>query len=229
MKIHIIQHVPFEKPGALADWALAQGHWIQILDPAKDKIPSSAETDFLIVLGGPMSVHDEKEFPWLKAEKEALQKFIADAQKPLLGICLGAQLIATVLGAKVYMNTQKEIGWFDIDVKPRGVFKGASAAKAKVFHWHGEAFELPAGAELLASSQVTPVQAFQYGDKVVALQFHPEMNAEALKDLLRECARWINPQEPFEQSEVQILEKAPEAIPESTLFLGKILSNLLCK
>jgi GMP synthase-like glutamine amidotransferase len=131
-----------------------------------------------------------------------------------------------VLGAKVYQNTQKEIGWFDIEVKPHGVFSGYSAKKASVFHWHGETFELPVGAELLASSQVTPVQAFQYGDKVVALQFHPEMNASALKELLHECAPWINPEEPFEQSEPQILEKAPEILPQSYKFLEQILSRL---
>jgi GMP synthase-like glutamine amidotransferase len=229
MNIHIIQHVPFEKPGALSDWAESRGHRIQIVDPTQCRFPSSDETDFLIVLGGPMSVHDEAEFPWLRLEKETLRKFIADKQKPLLGICLGAQLIATVLGAKVYRNTQKEIGWFDVNIKPCGIFKNSSVAAATVFHWHGEAFELPFGAELLASSQVTPVQAFQYGDKVVALQFHPEMNFSALQDLLHECAEWIQPREPFEQSESLILKKAQTALPQSVRFLEQILDGLVGK
>lgn len=174
-----------------------------------------------------MSVHDEKEFPWLIDEKKALKSFIGENKKPLLGICLGAQLIANVLDGKVYHNTEKEIGWFNVDFKAIGFFKKLDMKKAQVFHWHGEAFELPPGAELLASSPVTPVQAFQYKDKVLALQFHPEMNSNALRALLKECACWINPENAYEQSEAEILKQSSDALPQSFRLLEQILSQLV--
>ena len=114
MRIHIFQHVPFEGPGCITDWANTHHHnltftrWYEQSDQ-----PDMAEVDFLIIMGGPMSVHDETVHPWLKVEKQCILQAI-QAGKRVLGICLGAQLIATALGAKVYPNTQKEIGWFPV-------------------------------------------------------------------------------------------------------------------
>ena len=114
MKIHILQHVPFEGPGSIEDWAITQGHTLTTTRfYAQEQFPPLERFDLLVILGGPMSVHDEHIYTWLKGEKWFIKQAI-DAGKPMLGICLGAQLIAEALGEKVYQGEQKEIGWFPI-------------------------------------------------------------------------------------------------------------------
>lgn len=152
--------------------------------------PEIESIDWLIVMGGPMSVNDKIKYPWLAAEKRFVVKAI-ESGKPMLGICMGAQMIANVLGGRVYPNPHKEIGWFEVE-------KTESAAAAKTcpafsdktlaFHWHGETFELPPGAVHLARSEACENQAFAYGDRVLGLQYHLEMTRASAEALVVNCA-----------------------------------------
>src|SRR5579871_6354431 len=146
IRFHCIQHVPFETPGNIQIWAKEKGHSLSYTHIYNnEELPAINDFDVLIIMGGPMSIHDEKEFSWLKKEKEFIKSAIQENKK-ILGICLGSQLIADALGAKVYNNKEKEIGFM-----PVKFFKDNS--EEIVFHWHGETFDLPEGATLRASTE----------------------------------------------------------------------------
>ena len=190
MRVHVFQHVPFEGLGAIEPWLAARNAkvtWTRFFDDPR--IPAPDAYDWLIAMGGPMSVNDEAALPWLRDEKRAIVAAI-DAGKTVLGVCLGAQLIASALGAAVTPNPEREIGWFEIervagaDAHPIG---RALPLRAEVFHWHGETFALPAGAVHLARSEACDAQAFAVGDQVVGLQFHLETTPESAAALLRHC------------------------------------------
>jgi GMP synthase-like glutamine amidotransferase len=177
MNIHYLQHVPFEGLGNIEQWAIANGHHLSVTRLyAGDHLPALEHFDMLILLGGPMSVHDELDHVWLKAEKWFLRQVI-DAGKPVLGICLGAQLIAEVLGGTVTAGAAKEIGWFPITLKDEFAdsdFGQRLPRQSEVFHWHGETFSIPVGAMPIASSEACENQGFIFNDSVVALQCHLE-------------------------------------------------------
>lgn len=189
MNLHYLQHVPFEGPGSIATWA--GNHKCRLTATklyANEQLPHPDQFEALIVMGGPMSIHDHKLYPWLVREKEFIKAAIA-AGKPVLGICLGAQLIADVLGAKVYKNTEKEIGWFPINPAPN-LGKELSRifpAAMTVFHWHGETFDIPHGASHLAQSVACRNQGFSYREKVIGLQFHLESTPESVRALIDNC------------------------------------------
>ncbi len=191
MNIHILQHVPFEGPGSIEDWALANGHTTTVTRfYAQEQFPPLERFDLLVVMGGPMSVHDEHLYSWLKGEKWFVKQVI-EAGKPVLGICLGAQLIAEVLGGEVIPGGQKEIGWFPIGQDkaftqhPLGQLL---PQQMTVFHWHGETFTLPPETQRIASSTVYSNQGFIYRDRVIALQFHLETTANSVRELVEYCA-----------------------------------------
>lgn len=185
MKLHYLQHVPFEGLGMIGDWAEAHGARISSSQLYNhDPLPDLGSFDWLVVMGGPMGIHDHAEHPWLVAEKHFIRAAI-DAGKTVLGICLGAQLIADVLGAKVYPGPQKEIGWFPIrrtDGAPEII-----PEELTVFHWHGDTFDIPEGATRLASSAACNNQGFIYGDRVIALQFHMETTPASMEALIVNC------------------------------------------
>ena len=137
-------------------------------------------------MGGPMSVNDEQKFPWLAEEKKFIRKAI-DAGKVVIGICLGSQLVSAALGAKVYQNPEKEIGWFDIELtcfaKTDKLFFDLKD-RFKVFHWHGDTFDLPQNAIHLAYSRGCKNQAYLYKDRVLALQFHLEPTQSSLMQMI---------------------------------------------
>ena len=174
LRAQVLQHVPFEGPAALEPRLRRAGFQIEttrFFD--RPVLPDPAAVDFLVALGGPMSVNDESALPWLAAEKDFIRRYLATGQ-PFLGVCLGAQLLASALGARVFPNRVKEIGWLPV----AGIAHGNPAAfrfpeTANVFHWHGETFDLPPGAEPLARSGACANQAFQIG-AAVGLQFHLE-------------------------------------------------------
>ncbi len=148
MRVHVLQHVPFEGPGSIAAWLTARQEVVTTtrLFEAGAVLPPLSAFDVLIVLGGPMSANDEAALPWLRPEKRLLRKAIRSG-KAVLGVCLWAQLMAAALGARVYPAQHKEIGWFPIQgCAPQG--SGfAFPATAEVFHWHGETFDLPDGGQ----------------------------------------------------------------------------------
>lgn len=187
MHIHFLQHVPFEGLASIRGWIERGGHTVGCTRLyAGDGLPRPESVDLLIVMGGPMGVHDVADYPWLAAEKAFLRAVI-DAGRRVLGICLGAQLIADVLGAHVYPNGQKEIGWFPVTRA-----KGAEAtplgrllpAEFIAFHWHGDTFDLPPGAVQLAASAVCRNQAFAVGGRILGLQFHLETTPESARELI---------------------------------------------
>ena len=178
MKIHWLQHVPFEGLGCMAPWLTGNGHNVSCTRFwAGDRLPDIGSVDGLIVMGGPMGVYDEDGYPWLAEEKAFIKNIIAQ-DKPVLGICLGAQLIAEVLGSKVWKNSQREIGFFPVTGDGK-IFP----AEFMAFHWHGDTFGIPEGAVHLASSAACENQAFVYKSNVLALQFHLETTEESLLSL----------------------------------------------
>jgi GMP synthase (glutamine-hydrolysing) len=179
MRALVLQHVAVEGPGTLALYLEARGWKLETVALyAGARLPEDARGyQAVIVMGGPMSVYDEAEYPFLRDEQHFLRRAMAQ-DVPLLGICLGSQLLAKALGAQVYRNAQKEIGWYTVDLTPAGaadpLFAGL-ASPVPVFQWHGDAFDLPVGAILLASSSLCAHQAFRYGDRVYGLLFHLEL------------------------------------------------------
>ncbi len=194
MHVHVLQHVPFEGLGSIKAWLLHRGVRVTCTRFFESThLPALADIDFIIALGGPMSVNDEAQLPWLREEKH----FIADAiasNKSVLGICLGAQLIASALGARVYLGAEKEIGWFPVFAEPAVPGTFVFPVIAEAFHWHGEMFDLPTGAVHLASSAACKNQAFQIGARVIGLQFHLETTPESVEALISNCANELLPQ-----------------------------------
>ena len=206
MNIHCIQHVPFEGPGSIAPWADSGGHRLAITRlHAGETLPEVEEVDLLVVLGGPMSVNDDARYPWLSEEKRYLNRVLARGISTL-GICLGAQLLASVLGARVFANAQREIGWFPVEATPAATTSPLFAAfppALPVFHWHGETFDLPSGATHLARSAACEHQAFSYGETVLGLQFHLETTPAAVADLISNCRDELQPG-PYVQREEEL-------------------------
>ncbi len=188
MRAHYLQHVPFEGLGSIESWLESSGYSITSTKLFEStSFPDLDEVDLVIAMGGPMSVNDEVEYPWLVPEKEFIRAAIEQG-KPVLGICLGAQLIASAMGAKVYKNAEKEIGWFPVHgISQDSVSLFSFPVSTQVFHWHGETFDLPSGARLLASSEGCVNQAFQLGACVIGLQFHLETTPESAHGLVENC------------------------------------------
>lgn len=180
MHIHFIQHVAFEYPGSIVNWAAENSHttsYTKIFEEVK--FPALTSFDMLVVLGGPMGVYEEDMLPWLKEEKAFIKQAI-DAGKKVLGICLGAQLIASALGAGVYPHTVKEIGWWPVQKVSNHPVTQHLPAEFTTFHWHGDTFNLPAGAVHLFKSEACQQQGFAFGNNVVGLQFHIEVKEDLL-------------------------------------------------
>jgi GMP synthase (glutamine-hydrolysing) len=191
MKIHYLQHVPFEGIASIEPWAKSKGYSLSATRFYKDEpLPNIEDIDGLVIMGGPMNVYEESKYPWLAQEKKFIEQAI-EHEKTILGICLGAQLIADVLGAKVVPNREKEIGWFPIELTSKAQTSQVFNFLPKqftVFHWHGDTFELPSGATRMAKSEGCENQAFIYGERVVALQFHLESTKESVQKIIQNCA-----------------------------------------
>jgi GMP synthase-like glutamine amidotransferase len=190
VNLHVFQHVPFEGPGVIEPWARGRGQRIQVTRFFEcEPLPPLEGVDWLVILGGPMSVHDEAIFPWLSSEKRFITEAIAGG-RTILGICLGAQLVAAALGARVYPNAHKEVGWFPVRRRleaERSKLGRALPLEIEAFHWHGETFDLPAGAIPLASSEACLNQGFVLGERVLGVQFHLETTPEAIGQLVANC------------------------------------------
>ena len=176
LRIHYLQHVPFEGPGFIESWALARGHRLTATRMyVAHRLPATEELDWLFILGGPMNVYEESRYPWLAREKRFIGEALREG-KVLIGICLGAQLLACVLGAKVTRNPCVEIGWYPVEKASQALqstLSGFLPDSFLAFHWHGDTFEIPRGAVHLARSQACETQAFAFGDRVAAFQEKP--------------------------------------------------------
>jgi len=179
MRIHCIQHVAHEGPATIGAWASERGHELIVHRLfAAETPPGPEQGDALVVMGGPMGVHDETEHAWLAPEKRVIADWLASGKR-MLGVCLGAQLIAHVLGAPVTRNHTQEIGFFPIRLLPRAestLLGQVLPPRLEVFHWHGDTFAIPDGAIAAAGSEACANQAFVYRERVVGLQFHLEVD-----------------------------------------------------
>ena len=187
-KLLVCQHVPHEILGTLNPLLKRAGFRIRYVNFGRhpDAVPSLERYDGLVVLGGPMSVNDDGRLPHLKTEMKLIEEALGKGI-PVLGICLGAQLIAKVLGARVYPNDEKEIGWYDVrltEASRRDPVLGRFRATEKIFQWHGDTFEIPVGAAHLAASEICANQAFRYQSNVYGLQFHLEVDEPMIR-------RWL--------------------------------------
>jgi GMP synthase-like glutamine amidotransferase len=229
MRAHYLQHVPFEGLGSIEPWLKRSGYEIShtpFFESAR--LPDIKEIGLLIVMGGPMSVNDESRFPWLRKEKQFI-RLAMEQRKPILGVCLGAQLIANAMGARVYRNQFKEIGWFPVQGVPlhdSSVF--SFPPSVNVFHWHGETFDLPPGAVRIARSEGCENQGFQLGSSVIALQFHLEMTPDLVRDILTQFRNELRPNK-YVQSEARLLSAAPEDYQAINALMDDVLSFLVQK
>lgn len=174
---HIIRHVNFEDLGSFAAPLEQAGYRIEMSDAATADLSAidPLGPDLLVVLGGPVGVYEQEAYPFLAQELDLLRRRLA-ADRPTLGICLGAQLIAAALGASVYGGPGKEIGWSALTLTEAGRAGPLAALEdVSVLHWHGDTFDLPEGCTLLASTPLCRQQAFARGPHVLGLQFHPEL------------------------------------------------------
>jgi len=226
MRAHYLQHVPFEGLGSIDSWLQEAGYKITCTRLFESMpLPAVEEIDFLIVMGGPMSVNDETGYPWLIDEKKFIKNVIASG-KPTLGICLGAQLIANALGSGVFPNSLKEIGWFPI----RPVVAGKTGVfhfpqETEVFHWHGETFDLPPEAIQIAESKGCKNQAFQIGDSVIGLQFHLETTPNSAQAIVDSCRDELVPGK-YVQTEEAILAAPRERYTRINRLMGSVLEYL---
>jgi len=223
VKVHILQHVPFEDIGSMKSWLSVRNAFVTYTRFYESAIlPNPKDLNLIIAMGGPMSVNDEKTLPWLKTEKQ----FIRDAIHcgvPVVGICLGAQLIASALGAQVYPNSEKEIGWFEIEATPSEKDAFRFPLKTTVFHWHGETFDLPPGAVRLAKSAACANQAFQVGERVIGLQFHLETTPESLDSFIHNCRQELV-ESAYVQTESVMRSVSRTKIANNNLLMNDILS-----
>ena len=225
MRIQFLQHVPFEGPAGIGDWAVRKGHSIGTTHLFEDRgLPDQGSFDWLVVMGGPMGVHDLIDHPWLGREKLLVNETIR-AGKTVVGVCLGAQLIADALGARVYRNGHKEIGWLPIELTEQGRTSGPFTflpSRLEVFHWHGDTFDLPENAVHLARSDGCEHQAFLYDGRVLGLQFHLESTPASVADLVSNCSDEITP-----GSYVQNAERMLSATDEDYERINHALFGIL--
>ncbi len=223
MRIHYLQHVPFEDPANIAIWAQEKGHHVTRSMLCKDEpLPDVNDFDWLVIMGGPMGVYDESLHPWLVPEKQFIIAAIK-ANKIVLGICLGAQLVAEALGGRVTKNKVKEIGWFpvtlDMEAHRFAVFH-KFPKQFMCFHWHGDTFELPKKCERIASTPACWNQAFQFGDRVFGLQFHLEFSVQTIERLICHLGHELQEASPYIQSADEILKQATNtAYTKSLLYI----------
>ncbi|MBN2510761.1 MAG: amidotransferase [Spirochaetales bacterium] len=224
-RVGICTHVPFEGPGMIRDILIEKGF---TLDPVplwdNAPVPDPSSFDLLVVMGGPMGAGDEDRYPWLGHEKRCIRGAV-DSGKKVLGVCLGAQLIASALGSAVYRHHEKEIGWFPVKATPAGIALGLPA-EYETFHWHGDTFDIPEGAELMASSEACKNQGFILGDQVLAFQFHPEVTREAVQAFTQACAGELVPSR-FVQTADQLLKPGPDRYLEHEQVLRRVMERFL--
>lgn len=218
MRMAVLQHVPFEGPAAIAEWALSRGVLVAETHLYRgDALPALNAFDMLTAMGGPMSANDEALLDWLTPEIGLVGDAIA-AGKTVFGVCLGAQIIAKSLGAKIYAAPAKEIGWLPVQRTEAAhtLFEGLSRDFI-AFHWHGETFDLPEGAVRLARTASTENQAFAIGNKVLGLQFHMEATTDSVNALIENASGDIG-DGPYEQK--------PEAILAGGAHFASLRSEL---
>ncbi len=242
LRIHALYHVDFEELSYIKQWADNRGHSITVTRFYKNEpLPAQDSFDWLVVMGGPMSIHDESDFQWLADEKSFIQQSINDG-KTVIGVCLGAQLIADSLGAKVAPSGIKEVGWLPIQLTEQGLAHPLLADLPKneftVFHWHGDGFECPKGAMPIATSHTWANQGFVYqtskhkelGTWVLGWQCHFEVTNKSMVDMVSHGQTYIQEAMIDHPDSVQaadeILALGDTYIADNNAWLSTILDKL---
>ncbi len=228
MRIHYLMHHPDEGLGIISQWIQNKGYNTGVTKFYEKSyiLPQTSEYDVLIIMGGPQSVYEVEKFDWLKIEKEFI-RIALEARKKILGICLGSQFLAEILGGKVYAAPHKEIGWFEIKLSQEalsGLFKGSPEA-IHVFHWHGDTYSLPANAVRLASSEATVNQGFAYEDYVLGLQFHFEVDEKAIKGMNSAFDHELVKSK-YVQTDVEIKSQI-DLVVQNNAMMFKLLDNFI--
>lgn len=207
MNISVLQHAAYEGPGEIASWAADHGHPVRLHHLYDHgSLPDPDSFDVLLVMGGEMNIYQYRDYPWLRAERNLIYSAMQQGKR-VIGICLGAQLIADALGSRVFQNDEHELGWFPVDFTPEGrTLYPNLPPSATVLHWHGDTFELPSGATRLASSPGCPEQGFVIERKCLALQFHLETNSGLVKQFVASQVGW--PSGPYVQTPEALLRVA---------------------
>jgi GMP synthase-like glutamine amidotransferase len=227
MKIHCIQHVKFETMGTIVEWIAEKNHSLSTTHLYDNpKFPAMDDFDLLVIMGGPMNIYEYEKYPWLRDEKGFIKDAIS-AGKAVLGICLGAQLVADVLRAKVLKNKHKEIGWFPVftigqEISENSLLNGIPE-RLIAFHWHGDTFDLPEGAVRLFESEACKNQGFVYENRVIGLQFHLEMSNRTIGNVIENCRDELI-EGTYIQSEEEMLDK-DSFLTESKLLMFRLLDN----
>jgi GMP synthase-like glutamine amidotransferase len=228
MKIHYLQHVPFENPGSILTWAKEKG--FPVTDTklyAKETFPKTKDFDWLIIMGGPMNIYEEEKYPWLITEKLFIQKAIEE-NKVVIGLCLGGQLIADILGGRVVKNPCTEIGWFPVTWTDRALsysWFSHFPKEAVVFEWHGDTFtDLPEEVVLLAENEACKNQAFQYKNRVFGFQFHLENTLEIINNLIENCSDEMVPGKYVQTAEELVSRR--EYMEQDNQWMTRFLSKV---
>lgn len=228
MRIHVVQHAEFEGPGLIAGWADARGHQLSCAFALTEQFPAPDTADLLVILGGPMGASDDAAYPWLTAEKRFIAETIA-AGRPVLGICLGSQILAEVLGGSVRRNHESEIGWFEVSLSPEAADEPVLAAWPRTFtvgQWHGDTFEVPERARIVASSDACDNQLFVFGQRTVGMQFHLEWDEAALATLISTCAEDLSSDGAYVMDAQRMRDEAPVRIAACRALLYSLLDAL---
>lgn len=226
MRVHWLQHADHEDLGCIAPWLAARGAQVTLTRlQAGEVLPDHRDYDSLIVMGGPMNIYEHVAHPWLVAEKRFIREAI-DSDRKLLGICLGSQLIADVLGGPVTRNAEPEVGWFEVALNAPGRAHPLFADwpdRFPAFHWHGDTFAIPPGAQALMTSEACANQGFVWGERVLGLQFHLEVTAA-------DARVWFQHESPAPRRYVQdarfILERLDHFAANNRLML-RLLDRFL--
>jgi len=228
VRIHGVQHVAFEGLGHIAQWIGEQGHSLTMTRLyAGESLPDPVDFDRLVIMGGPMNIYEDDRYPWLAGERAFIRRAIASG-KSAVGICLGAQLLADALGAKVYRGKYTEIGWLPIRITEEGRKNGLLAGLPSVqmvFHWHGDTFDIPPGALHLARSEGCANQAFLYENRILGLQFHLESTPDTVREILAHCGDELV-EGPYIQTQEQIRAAGPARFASINTLLETLLNRL---
>jgi GMP synthase-like glutamine amidotransferase len=219
MRVHCLQHVPFESPGYIANWCDRRGHDLFVTRLYADEplLPPS-DVEALVIMGGPMGVHDDADHPWMKGEKHLIAAALA-AEKRVFGVCLGAQMIAHVSGARVYRNRFQEIGWFPVEATREGVSRLGLPRSFVTFHWHGDTFQMPRDAVNLARTDACEHQMFAMGERVIGIQFHLEVIPSDVASMCAHAGHDL-PEGPYVQSVDKMRNFTEEYEPSHQLMVS---------
>lgn len=230
MRIHCLLHSALGGDIHLPEWAARRGHsWVETLVPETGGLPRPDDADCLVVLGGPMSAWQERRYPWLTAEKRTIESFL-DAGRPVLGICLGAQMLADILGARTYRGALPEVGWHRVRATRESRAHPLASLlpeEIETFLWHGDSFDIPNGALRIARSDAFENQGFLWGS-VMALQFHLEVRPDWVRRLVERDADQLV-ETGFVQSRSRVLGQRDEVYRENNALMDKLLDRWLAE